>query len=276
MHFSVDQRHFLQGQPEPLRDYLAVKNNIPFAQGFPDSIVIHYTAGRSAQSAAEYLARPDIQASAHLVIGRDGTVYQLAPFNIITWHAGESNYGGRKTWNQYAIGIELDNAGPLEKIGYATYMAWFGGKYPDDEVLHAVHRNESRPRYWHVFTEKQIEVCQQVCETLIAAYSINKILGHEEISFGRKIDPGPAFPLDMFRERLLTHNRKDAELNKVIPHKGTVTIDKLNIRRGAGINFPLVADPLQAGQQVHIVDEEGGWYKVQTTIEGWVNRAFIS
>jgi N-acetylmuramoyl-L-alanine amidase len=276
MNFSIDQHHFLQGQPEPLHNYLATKNTNAFAHGFPDSIIIHYTASRSAQSAAQYLARPDIKASAHLVIGRDGTIYQLAPFNIITWHAGESNYGGRKAWNQYSIGIELDNAGPLEKIGEATYMAWFGGKYPKDEVLQAVHRNESMPRYWHVFTEKQIEVCQQVCETLIAAYNIYKILGHEEISFGRKIDPGPAFPLDKFRERLLTHNRKDAEHKKVIPHRGTVTIDNLNIRRGAGVTFPLVADPLQAGQQVQIMDEQIGWYKVQATIEGWVNKAFIT
>ena len=43
----------------------------------PDMIILHYTAGSSAISSAKFLVRPDVKASAHVVIGRDGQVIQL-------------------------------------------------------------------------------------------------------------------------------------------------------------------------------------------------------
>ena len=63
-------------------------------------IVLHYTAGTSAESSALFLTRPDVSASAHLVIGRDGEVFQLVPFNIEAWHAGKSWYAGRGGLNR--------------------------------------------------------------------------------------------------------------------------------------------------------------------------------
>ena len=83
----------------------------------PDMIVLHYTAGTSAESSALFLTRPDVSASAHLVIGRDGEVFQLVPFNIEAWHAGKSWYAGRGGLNHYSIGIELDNLGKLRFSG---------------------------------------------------------------------------------------------------------------------------------------------------------------
>ena len=56
-------------------------------------IILHYTGGTSAMSSAKFLARSDVKASAHVVIGRDGQVIQLVPFNIEAWHAGKSSYG---------------------------------------------------------------------------------------------------------------------------------------------------------------------------------------
>ena len=41
----------------------------------PDMIVLHYTAGTSAESSALFLTRPDVSASAHVVIGREGEVF---------------------------------------------------------------------------------------------------------------------------------------------------------------------------------------------------------
>lgn len=248
------------------------KNKQKFASGLPDTIVIHYTAGSSAESSARELINPDVKASAHIVIGREGEIIQLVPFDVIAWHAGKSFYGGRDGLNKYSIGIEIDNAGPLEKVG-SEYKSWFGRKYQENDVLYAAHRNNPKKSYWHLYTDKQIEACQQVCIELIKKYSINTIVGHEEIAPTRKTDPGPAFPLDRFREHLLSQNRSDEPDN--IDAEGMVASDLLNIRKGAGINFKKVAQPLRKGTPVLVLEEQDGWYEVETKITGWVSKAHI-
>ena len=101
----------------------------PFAPGLPDTIVIHYTAGANAESAIHTLCDRERKVSAHLVVGRDGAVTQLLPFNIVGWHAGRSLWRERTSLNQYSIGIEIDNAGQLsERDG--RYESWFGQTYP--------------------------------------------------------------------------------------------------------------------------------------------------
>lgn len=57
--------------------------------------------------------------------------------------------------------------------------------------------------------------------------------------------------------------------------EGSVNTDKLNIRSGAGKEFNLIAMPLSQNQEVTILGEENGWYKVRTEIEGWVSKTYI-
>ncbi|HSJ09959.1 MAG TPA: N-acetylmuramoyl-L-alanine amidase, partial [Longimicrobiales bacterium] len=75
----------------------------------PEYLVIHYTAGRSLQESVDWLARKESKASAHVVVGRDGTIVQQVPFDIVAWHAGASTWEGRVGLNNCSIGIELDN-----------------------------------------------------------------------------------------------------------------------------------------------------------------------
>ncbi len=274
MALTIDNNHLLQG--DNVIHLIAKKNKVSFNPSALDTLIVHYTAGRSAESSAKYLQRPDIKASAHIVIGRDGEIYQLVPFNNIAWHAGESSYGGRTWYNNYSIGIELDNAGLLTRTG-EEYQSWFGKKYMQNEVLEAVHRNENEPRFWHIYTETQLEINEEITSLILAKYKeIVNILGHEEISPGRKKDPGPAFPLDKFRLLMFGDNRIDkAPETKVLPAGGTIIPGKLNIRAGAGPSFEKVAKPLVGGQDVKILEEENGWYRVTTEIEGWVSKGFV-
>ena len=131
-----------------------------FSSDRPDTIVIHYTAGSSAASAIRALQNENRKVSAHLVVGRDGSVTQLVPFDTIAWHAGKSSFvdkdgGERGGLNQYSIGIEIDNAGQLKKNG-DKFQSWFGKSYTGDEVFEGVHRNQSLVTYWHNYTEAQI------------------------------------------------------------------------------------------------------------------------
>jgi len=136
------------------------------------------------------------------VVGRDGAVTQLLPFNVIGWHAGVSQWGQREGFNQHSIGIEIDNAGQLEQKD-GQCVSWFGQAYTEEEVFWGVHRNQIEATPWHRFTKEQVEAVEALCRLLIAEYGLRHILGHEEIAPQRKIDPGPAFPLDELRARLL-------------------------------------------------------------------------
>lgn len=256
---------------------IATKNDAPFAPNYPDTVIIHYTAGSSAKSSAEWLQNPAVKASAHIVIGKKGEIYQLVSFEKIAWHAGESSYGGRIGYNKFSIGIELDNPGFLLQAGN-EFVASFGTKYPANEVIQAVHRNETAPRFWHIYTEAQIQACEEVCMALMKKYpNINQILGHEEIAPGRKQDPGPAFPLDKFRNKVLYANRQDdVDEAKPVFNKGKVITEKLNIREGAGVEFQKVALPLPLNKEVQVLGERNGWYHVKVEVDGWVNKAYIS
>ena len=173
-----------------------------YAPGALDTIIIHYTAGANAESAIRTLSDTERKVSAHLVVGRDGSVTQMLPFDTVGWHAGVSTWGDREGFNKYSIGIEIDNAGQLEEKD-GQYISWFGQAYPPEEVVRGVHRNQTEPTCWHRFPPEQVRVVEELCRLLIDEYDIRHILGHEEIAPDRKIDPGPAFPLDDFRARLL-------------------------------------------------------------------------
>jgi AmpD protein len=101
-----------------------------------------------------------LRVSAHVLIRRDGEVVQYVPFEQRAWHAGQSRYGGRECCNDFSIGIELEG---------------------DDD---------------HPYEAAQYRVLAEVCRALIRAYpalSPPRIVGHSDISPGRKTDPGPHF-----------------------------------------------------------------------------------
>lgn len=271
------ENHFLKGCDQVESPNRSGK----FEAGAPDSIIIHYTAGTSAESSIRTLCNPEFKASSHLVVGRDGSITQLIPFDTIAWHAGRSAYEGRVGFNKYSIGIEIDNAGRLSKRGNG-FVAWFGRRYDADDVVEAVHRNESGTDYWHAYSEEQITAVAEICETLIRTYPIDTILGHEEIAPKRKSDPGPAFPLDKLCERLFMSDRsqQEAELEEQESGQdggmtGLVTASKLNIRRSSRRGSPTIAPPLAKGTRVKILDQKDGWYQVEVKTMGWVKGDYI-
>lgn len=241
----------------------------------PTSIVIHFTAdGRDGQQAVKYLKQSNVQASAHIVIEKDGTIYQLVPFDTQAWHAGVSAFGDERHFNKHSIGIEIDNEGCLEKIGNKFYT-WYDREITDfTKVKSATHINRQEIDYWHIFEPIQIKICEELCTFLFKelqvnnAPSITQILGHDQISPGRKIDPGPLFPIDKLRKNVF-----EAE---ALPTRGIVSTKKLNIRQGPGLSNNLIAKPLELGGEVEILDERSGWYFVETTIKGWVSKQHVN
>jgi N-acetylmuramoyl-L-alanine amidase len=239
----------------------------------PQFVVLHYTAGRTLESSVESLCtrKPQGNASAHIVLGRDGRIVQLAPFNAVTWHAGVSQWNGIDGLNHHAIGIEMDNAGLLHREGERC-VSWFGKAYPDNEVVMAEHRHGGGLRPWHHFTEVQIERALQLCEVLVAHYGLKDVLGHEDIARGRKVDPGPAFPLAAVRARALGRGA-DVAVRLV------VNTASLNIRSGPAAEFPKVAPALKRGAELVLLEPQDRWSRVAvvgaTDLEGWVCNDFV-
>lgn len=237
----------------------------------PRYLVFHYTAGRSAQSAINWLTNPEAKASAHLVIARDGKVTQLAPFNVKTWHAGRSRWDGLSGLNSHSIGIEMDNAGPLSKVGNG-YRAWFGKTYPESQVIHATHKLEQEPRWWHAYTEAQITVAWELAHLLFRQYDLKEVVGHEDIAPARKRDPGPAFPLDNIRAAV------EGRLDEA-DEEFEVTASSLNIRTGPGVDYAPAGESLRRGTKVRLLEKRDRWSKVEVDgdvdLEGWVFNKFI-
>lgn len=238
-------------------------------------LVMHYTAGPSATSAVNWLTNSDARASAHLVIGRDGSITQLVPFDRVAWHAGASRWEGREGLNEYSIGIELDNAGRLTRHGDG-WRAWFGIDYDEAEVIEAVHKHETELCGWHTYTPEQLQVALIVANTLVAKYGLLDVVGHDDIAPYRKSDPGPAFPMENFRAPLV--GRQD---DTAVRYETTAN---LNIRTGPGTQHaPLPGSPLPVGTQLEIVNRQGFWAFVEVLdvvqdiadLEGWVHTHYI-
>jgi len=124
------------------------------------AIIIHDTASKTAESALDWLTKPESKVSCHYLVARNGQVYRLVPEDLKAWHAGESSLHGENDVNDFSIGIELEDMD--------------NDPYPD----------------------KQMEELGLLCGHLCRMYKIplNRVVGHQHIAPGRKVDPGPDFP----------------------------------------------------------------------------------
>jgi N-acetylmuramoyl-L-alanine amidase len=199
MAYQID-RHFLLANGRRVR-FVQTPNGGKLLK--PRLLILHYTAGRNFESSVSWFKNPQAKASAHLILGRAGEICQMQPFNKICWHAGVSKWKNLRGLNNHAIGIEIDNAGILEKSEKGIWHAWFGKTYPSKEVLVAKHRLGGEAHGWHIYPQKQIELVQDIAAALHAHYQFDDILGHDDISWPRKTDPGPAFPLQSLKAKVL-------------------------------------------------------------------------
>jgi len=152
------------------------------------------------------------------------------------------------------------------------YKDWFKNECPEEEVFRAKHKFRQDFSFWHDYTDIQIERALELTEILVEKYNLRDILGHEDIAPTRKIDPGPAFPLENIRSAILGRVEEEDELYEV-------SVSSLNIRRGPGIEYDIVSSPLSRGIKVSLLEMRDRWSKVdvegENDFEGWVYNKYI-
>lgn len=233
----------------------------------PEFIVWHFTVG-SARSAINAFTTGSRNASAHLVIGRNGSVTQVVPFNRRAWHAGRSTWEGKPGCNGFTIGIELENIGPL-LFGGGVFRDVYGRKYTGGVVEEKV----GRYSYWSSYTARQIETSFSVAELLLDHYpKIRGMLEHSDISPGRKIDSGPAFPIEKLEGMVDDRGHRDTDDPDLYR-----TTTRLNVRDSAGMSGKLIGT-LDHEARVIPKSAIGSWWLVKATeskLEGWVYSKYL-
>lgn len=147
-------------------------------------LILHYTAapfGASLRTltqdgvSAHYLV-PDPDEPSYRAAGYD----ELRAFRLVdegkrAWHAGVSHWGGQDNLNSRAIGIELVNLA-RDDAGVFTFPT-----YP----------------------EEQVEVLIALARDILARHpqiGPSDVLGHCDVAYWRKSDPGPRLPWQRLHE----------------------------------------------------------------------------
>lgn len=110
-----------------------------------------------------------LRVSAHFLIRRDGDVVQFVSTQDMAWHAGVSQWRSREKCNEFSIGIELE--------GTDT----------------------------HLYTQEQYARLEEIirkCRAVHPDIEEDAIVGHSDISPGRKTDPGESFDWQELQARL--------------------------------------------------------------------------
>ena len=159
--------------------YRRIKKNIKY-------LILHYTGMRSESKAINRLIDVKSNVSCHYFIKRNGQIILIVPELLEAWHAGKSNWKKTVSLNKNSIGIEISNKG--HDFGYEN------------------------------FSKSQIISLIKLSKYLIKKYNIKKsnILGHSDIAFERKKDPGEKFPWSYLANKKIGiwHKTKEQRLKK--------------------------------------------------------------
>ncbi|MGC1497206.1 MAG: N-acetylmuramoyl-L-alanine amidase [Sulfitobacter sp.] len=265
----------------------------------PRLLVMHYTGGSRASGSIDWFANPISKVSAHITIGRDGKVYQSVAFDKRAWHCGHSSYrapDGTKVTsiNAYSIGIELANAGACLRTAGGSWKNGLGVRVSSDDIIEARHKNGSvyfgsnphgvptgnvtKPG-WETYPEAQLVAARELAGLLVEHYGLQDIVGHDDISPGRKSDPGPLFDTVGFRDSVFGMDAEGAAAWEVRPG----TPGGLSIRVGPAKEFDKVREEnLAVGTVVELNEMDGRWWHVTVLddngddlLDGWVHSRYL-
>ncbi|MFD1474928.1 N-acetylmuramoyl-L-alanine amidase, partial [Ancylobacter polymorphus] len=172
----------------------------PFEAADPRFIVLDFASTDAAAGLVSAFSRPQTNASVHFVISRDGGMIQMVPLDRIAWHAGTSEWKGLRGLNARSIGIDFVNNGQLHRRQDGVWMTWDGKAVPEARVCAQDTPSGNGTVGFECYSEAQIATSVALVRALKQSYpTVTEVVTQADISPGRKIGPGPAFPLMVFR-----------------------------------------------------------------------------
>lgn len=146
-------------RPTDVPASLAIVHSISLPPGvYGGAQVEQFFLGQLDVSAHPYFeALRGVRVSAHFLVRRDGECVQFVSCRERAWHAGASVWRGRSDCNDFSVGIELEG---LEG---------------------------------EVFEAAQYERLEALLKALAGPGGTLDVAGHEQVSAGRKGDPGAGF-----------------------------------------------------------------------------------
>ncbi|MEL7145833.1 MAG: N-acetylmuramoyl-L-alanine amidase [Bacteroidota bacterium] len=206
----------------------------------------------------------------HVLIDRDGLVTQFIPFNEQIPVAIAGSWEGIKNLASRSIILTFVNHGRLQKQG-ENFVSTEEVSVEKTDVFTGIHQNEESLSYWQKFTDSQVTIAEKIIRCLTSAYQVKYILGYEEVCPGLQTDPGPAFPLEIMRRKVIKDQVN--ELSNTLNYKNVA--DQLDL--GTVLRDDVLA--LKAERDAKIINirrKNGGWYKVNIDLGGFVKEEWIS
>jgi AmpD protein len=147
------------GRPPGTEVTLLVVHNISLPPGVfgGDDVLRLFTNTLDWASHPAYESLRGLRVSAHFFVRRTGEVIQFVPCTRRAWHAGESEWRGRRRCNDFSIGVELEGT-------------------------------DTSP-----YADVQYRRLARLAVALRRRYPIADIVGHSDVAPTRKTDPGPEF-----------------------------------------------------------------------------------
>lgn len=181
-----------------------------YRKGYPEGAIVHFTAGRfdgGLSKAIDSIQDGIKNGYGYMCISQDGDVVQAQPLNEWGWHAGISKWPSLgESVSRYVVGIEINNAGKLKKVGDKFY-SWYDLEIPASEVRQVDSIDNMESGYYHKFTDAQektlIELLLWLKRNNPDVFNFDLVLGHYEISPGRKNDPSGSLSMSVAQLRKL-------------------------------------------------------------------------
>ena len=221
---DIDGQYFRTDYNQLIHKYYLDKDEYLPKPGTNEYCFLHHTAGREdPYKVVDHWNRDDRgRVATEFVIGGqshkrgtdkyDGVVVQAFPESGYGWHLGKTGSG---YMNRRSVGIEICSTGYLDDEGY-TY---FKSKAIESQIIELDAPFKKR-RYWHRYSDKQIEETGLLLKFIAERDRIDMRLGLQQ--WIKKLGPIKAFEY-----------QEDAYYGKV---KGLLT--HTNVRRGKMDCYP--------------------------------------